>query len=128
MNQRAHWLYNVDMNIVWEWAIGEDLEGNPDAYADAGEEYLKDSLEYMWEAQKGYYEHWNMDQLATYITKNMERDLPNFLETFCQWNSELSDKELREGYYNANRDTIMGLLESSLFANNNNYDKARSTY
>ena len=127
MKQRAHWLYNVNMDIVREWAGEGDDEGNCDAYADAGEEYLKESLEYMWEAQEGYYQQWDMSSLAKYITKNMERDLPDFLETFCQWNQELTDKELKEEYYQANRDTIMGLLEST-FADNSNYDKARATY
>jgi hypothetical protein len=127
MKQRAEWLYGVDMDIVREWAGEGDDEGNCDAYADAGEEYLKDMLSDMWCSQEGYYQQWDMNALAEYITHFMERDLPDFLETFCQWNSTLSDKELKEEYYQANRDTIMGLLES-VFADNSNYDKARATY
>ena len=41
------------------------------------------------------------------VTHLMERDLPEFIEVFCQWNYTLTDAELREELIGSTMGTML---------------------
>ena len=98
--RRALWTATPDEVTVALWL------DNCDAYADAGEAFLRDYVSFhsldaskMDEEALAYH--------ALMITHLMERDLPEFIEVFCQWNYTLTDAELREALIGSNMATML---------------------
>ena len=101
--RRAHWTSDVDEVTVAFWL------DNCDAYADAGEEFLQDYISY----HNLRCTELTSEALANHalmITHLMERDLPEFIEVYCQWNYELTDGELRHNLIDSNMATILGCV------------------
>lgn len=103
--RRAHWTSNVDEVTVALWLDHED------AYADAGEAFIQDYISY-----HDLRETEITPEVLAYhglmVTHLMERDLPEFIEVYCQWNYELTDGELRHNLIDSNMDTMLGLCEN----------------
>ncbi len=103
--RRAHWTSKVDEVTVAQWL------NNPDSYADAGQDFVEDytSFHNLREIEM------TPEVLAYHglmVTHLMERDLPEFIETFCQLNYELTDGELRHNLIDSNMDTMLGLCKN----------------
>ena len=103
--RRAHWSTLPDETKVALWL------DNPDAYADAGEAFIEDYISY----HNLRNTEMTPEVLANHglmVTHLMERDLPEFIEVYCQWNYELTDGELRHNLIDSNMETILGLCEN----------------
>ena len=102
--RRAHWTEKPDEVTVALWL------DRPDSYADAGEEFLKDYISYH-NLERSQMTSEVLAHHSIMVTHLMERDLPEFIEVYCQWNYTLTDNELRSNLIESNMDTMLGLLE-----------------
>jgi hypothetical protein len=98
--RRALWTETPDEVTVALWL--DDC----DAYADAGEAFIRDYISFhsldvsqMDETALAYY--------GLMVTHLMERDLPEFIEVFYQWNYWMPEAELREELLGSNMATLL---------------------
>lgn len=97
----------VDMEIVTEWVE------NPDLYADAGEEFIYNQLEQITKAGmvETLFDLNGWEAFTSVITSNMYEQLPEFIETYCQWNDSQTVEDMRKEIFEANHNTMIGILE-----------------
>ena len=98
--RRALWTAEPDEVTVALWL--DDC----DAYADAGEAFLRDYAS-VHSLDASEMDEETLAYHALMITHLMERDLPEFVEVFSQWNYTLTDGELREELLSSNMATLL---------------------
>ena len=98
--RRAHWTETPDEVTVALWLDNED------AYADAGEAFLRDYVSFH-SLDASRMDEETLAYHGLMVTHLMERDLPEFVEVFCQWNYTLTDDELREALIGSNMGTML---------------------
>jgi len=100
--RRANWTLDPDPVKVATWLVDED------AYFEARQRYVEDYVEH-----RSLHGNLSEDQLyihSVLITQLMERDLPEYIETFFQYNERMKGAETRTALLSSIQATLVKAL------------------